>query len=166
MNGDSNSKLDVAVLENRVDTLERGFNKIASAIESIDQSLQVLTRLDIKHDETAKAVERAFTEIRNQQAIYEKLSERMRYAEGAYTKSADLTEFRRSCLEKDEKTDTRIKNIEDEMPTMKLIKRGIIYIITMIFGILVVAVMGTIMLGHSTDKAVVEGTHKQKGAEE
>lgn len=162
MNGEVNNHIDVGVLDNRVSTLERGFEKIASAIESIDQSLQVLTRLDIKHDETAKAVERAFQEIRNHQAVHERLEERMRFSESVCIKSDVFESYRRSVRERDDKIEVRINLIEEEMPTIKLIRRGIIYMVAMIFGILVVAVLNTILLGHSTDQTKTDETHKQK----
>lgn len=49
-----------AVLENRVSNLEHVVSEVSTAVKSIDDSLKTLTRLDIKHDNTAEGLGRAF----------------------------------------------------------------------------------------------------------
>lgn len=77
-----------AVLDVRVTNLEKVVERVSSAVESIDESLKTLTRLDVKHDETGKGLDRAFVAIKDHE--------------------------------------TRIRLVEAEMPTMKLIRGWVI----------------------------------------
>lgn len=77
-----------AVLDVRVTNLEKVVERVSSAVESIDESLKVLTRLDVKHEEANKSVDRAFVSLKDHEG--------------------------------------RIRVIETEMPTMKLVRGWVI----------------------------------------
>ena len=51
------------VIEYRLGTLEASVTEIKSAVSSIDKSLQKLTSLEERHQETRDALNRAFTQI-------------------------------------------------------------------------------------------------------
>jgi len=73
--------VDVGVLDNRVKMLEKDRDKIVVAIESIDDSLKILTRLDVKHDETSRGLSRAFHSIEINTSAIEAAKERVRLIE-------------------------------------------------------------------------------------
>lgn len=91
------------VLDFRVTNLEKVVERVSKAVESIDESLKTLTRLDVKHDETSKGLNRAFLEIDD----HEK----------------------------------RIRNIEEEMPTTKLIRGWVIAGVVGVLGMMGVAMI-------------------------
>lgn len=96
-----------AVLDARVTNVERAVERVTAAVESIDESLKVLTRLDVKHEETNKGLGRAFEAL--------------------------------------EKHDGRIRDIETEMPTMKLIRGWVIAGTIMLASTVALAVMNLVL---------------------
>lgn len=53
------------VIEFRVSALENTVARIGAAVESIDDSLKILTSLEVKHAETREALHRCFAEIKD-----------------------------------------------------------------------------------------------------
>ena len=98
---------DNAVLDVRVTNLERVVERVSTAVESIDESLKTLTRLDVKHEETNKAVERAFDDISDHE--------------------------------------TRIRVVETEMPTMKLIRGWVIAGVVSLVGLVGLAIAAMVI---------------------
>lgn len=73
--------------------------KLETAIETIAESLQTLTRLEIHHSETRESLERAFKAIEENRKAYEL-----------------------SC----DKVDQRLRGVELQMPILKMTSRWII----------------------------------------
>lgn len=96
-----------AILDVRVTNLEKVVERVSTAVESIDESLKTLTRLDIRHEETAKGVERAFEVVRDHE--------------------------------------TRVRLIEAEMPTLKLVRRWALSGMATFAGALCLAVFALVL---------------------
>lgn len=93
-----------AVLAERVTNLEKATESISTAVKSIDESLKVLTKLDMKHDETRDGLGRAFKELEDHEA--------------------------------------RMRTIEAEMPTMKLVRGWALTGALSLLGLVGLAVVG------------------------
>ncbi|OFZ67394.1 MAG: hypothetical protein A2V79_09285 [Betaproteobacteria bacterium RBG_16_56_24] len=96
-----------AILDVRVTNLERVVERVSVAVESIDESLKTLTKLDVQHTEIAKAVERAFEVSRDHE--------------------------------------TRIRAIESEMPTLKLVRRWALSGMATFAGALCLAIIALVL---------------------
>lgn len=96
-----------AVLDVRVTNLEKVVERVSTAVESIDESLKTLTKLDVKHDETNKGLDRAFVSIKDHE--------------------------------------TRIRLIETEMPTMKLIRGWVITGAIALIGLMGLSIVNTVL---------------------
>lgn len=96
-----------AVLDVRVTNLERVVERVSTAVESIDESLKVLTRLDVKHEETNKGLDRAFVSLKDHE--------------------------------------TRIRSVETEMPTMKLIRGWVVAGTLALIGLVGVSVVNLVL---------------------
>jgi hypothetical protein len=127
-----------AVLDNRVTNLEKGFDRVSAAVESIAESLTTLTRLEAHHEETRAGVTRAF------QAI-EKCERNIDALEDSRVKKTDCDNCHNALKSVADKQDTRISNIETEMPTLKLVRGWVIAGVVGIIGILCVAIMSLVL---------------------
>ena len=58
---------DHEILEYRVRSLEASVHEIKQAVKSIDESLQTLARLELRHAETRETLSRAFHEVEEQE---------------------------------------------------------------------------------------------------
>jgi len=96
-----------AVLDVRVTNLEKVVERVSTAVESIDESLKTLTRLDVRHEETSKAVERAFEVCRDHE--------------------------------------TRMRSVEAEMPTLKLVRRWALAGMATFAGAFCMAIIALVM---------------------
>lgn len=96
-----------AVLDVRVTNLERVVERVSTAVESIDESLKTLTRLDVKHEEVNKSVDRAFVSLKDHE--------------------------------------TRIRTVETEMPTLKLIRGWVITGAIALIGLVGISIVNMVM---------------------
>lgn len=106
------------MIEHRVTALEGSVGEIRDAMKSIDESLQTLTKLEIHHGETRDALQRAFKSIEDN---------------------------RKDCETKHEKSDARLRNIEEQMPTLKLSRDWMLKIVTGIVAIVGIAIIGLVL---------------------
>ncbi len=127
-----------AVLDNRVTNLERGFDRVSAAVESIAESLTTLTRLEAHHEETRAGVTRAFHAI-------EKCESKIDLLEETRVKKADCDQCHIALRSVADKQDVRIVNIETEMPTLKLARGWVIAGVVGIAGILCVAILNLVI---------------------
>jgi len=127
-----------AVLDNRVSNLEKGFDKMSTAVESIAESLTTLARLEAHHEETRGAVTRSFKAI-------EKCEKKIEDLEESRVKKADCSKCHADQKELEKAQDTKIAAIEVEMPTLKLVRRWVIAGVMGIMGIFGVAVLHLVM---------------------
>lgn len=127
-----------AVLDNRVTNLERGFDRVSAAVESIAESLTTLTRLEAHHEETRAGVTRAFSAIEKQEI-------RLRAVEDDRVKKEDCYKCHAIQKDTDKAQDTKIASIETEMPTLKMVRGWVIAGVTGILGILGVALLHLVM---------------------
>lgn len=102
----------------RLASLEKITSEMAIAVKSIAESLTTMVRLEVKHEETREALERAFTAITNH-----------RIAQDVVNKDIEM----------------RSRAIETEMPTMKLTRGWAITGATSAVGILFVAIIGLVL---------------------
>lgn len=96
-----------AVLDVRVTNLERVVERVSTAVESIDESLKTLTKLDVKHEETNKGLDRAFVSLKDHE--------------------------------------TRIRLVETEMPTMKLVRGWVITGTLALIGLVGVSIANMVL---------------------
>ena len=87
------------IMEFRIKSLEATVGEIKSAVTSIDKSLQTLTQLEAHHAETRDGLQRAFEAIKESSAKQEKFND-------------DYEE--------------RLRLIESQMPTLKLVSGWVI----------------------------------------
>ena len=111
----TNLDQEIAMMDLRMRTLEKIVDKITASVESIDESLKTLVRLDILHDETRAALNRAFIEIAQTKLDHE----------------------------------TRIRLVESDMPTMRLVRNWVVA------GVVAIVAM----VGVATAKIVPAVTH-------
>jgi hypothetical protein len=104
----------------RVSNLEVAFRDMGQAIRGIDQSLQTLAALEVRHAETRDGLTRAF---------------------------AAIEESRRDAKADREKTDGRLVKIEEQMPTLKLSRDWMLKIATGVVAIVGAAVIGLVVVG-------------------
>jgi len=102
----------------RLTNLEKITSDMAVAVKSIAESLTTLARLEVKHEETRVAIERAFAEI-----------ERNRIAQEVINKDIEH----------------RSRAVESEMPTMKMTRGWMITGATSALGILCVAIIALVL---------------------
>lgn len=107
-----------SVLGERVSNVERAVERVSRAVESIDQSLKVLARLEVRHEETRDGLQRCFAEMEKHEAL---------------------------CTAALAKAGERIGLVEVEMPTLKLARYWVIAGVTGVIGLLGVAVVHLVL---------------------
>lgn len=107
-----------SVLGERVSNVERAVERVSRAVESIDESLKVLARLEVRHEETRDGLQRCFSE---------------------------MEKYEIACMAAHEKCSERIGTVELEMPTLKLARYWVIAGVTGIIGLLGVAVVHLVL---------------------
>lgn len=141
---------DAVVLNFRVTQLESAVEKVSVAVVSIDKSLQLLTQLDVKHDEMRSALNRAFDEMR---ALNDRAATLEKHAQSAlsYRNDCETTqrdhEIRLRQAEKDapKNNDTRLASIEREMPTLILARGWVIALVIGAFVTIAYALIGLVV---------------------
>lgn len=117
------------VLEFRVSTLEKVVGEIGQSVKSIDGSLQALTRLEARHAETRDSLSRAFTAIQR-------------------LEDEDLKDH-----------ENRLRAVEADMPTFRLIRNWVIAGVIGIVALVGIAVVGVVV---SAAPSKTQATHYQE----
>jgi len=135
-----------AVLDHRVTNLERGFERVSAAVESIAESLNTLTRLEAHHEETRAGVTRAFIAIEKCDLKIDSLSNiRVKALEDTRVKESDCHMCRDAQKEIADKHGEKISAIESEMQSLKMVRGWVLAGVTGIMGILGAAVLHLVM---------------------
>lgn len=120
-----------AVLHIRVTNLEKVVDRVSKAVESIDESLKILARLEVHHEQTRSSLERAFDGL-------DACSARIRSLEDSCVRAAD-------CKERCVRIDDKVKRIEIEMPTIKLIRGWVLTGVVAVVALVGTAVVNLVM---------------------
>ena len=100
---------DSAILDHRVTNLEKTIERVSDAVASISDSLALLARIEARHEETSKAVGRAFSQL------------------------ADMEkDINAMCTEKEK----RLREIETKIPALEMIKT---WVVTGVLGVMALA---------------------------
>lgn len=104
------------VLEFRVSSLEKVVGEIGQSVKSIDGSLQALTRLEARHAETRDGLARAFAAVQR-------------------LEDEDLKDH-----------ENRLRVMEADMPTVRLIRGWVIAGVIGVVSLVGVAVVGIVLI--------------------
>ncbi len=72
---------EAAVLEHRLNSVERAVEKIADAVQEIASNTTQIAKLEVRHAETRDSLERAFDEIGRLQGECAKFDDRLKVIE-------------------------------------------------------------------------------------
>lgn len=114
------------VLEFRVSALETVVGEVRTAVKSIDASLKALTSLEIHHNQTRDAVGRAFTEIKR-------------------LEDGDIKDH-----------EERLRLVENDLPTMRLVRNWVIAGVVGCVSMVGVAVAGLVIVSAKSQPPAIQ----------
>lgn len=117
---------DDNVLEFRVSVLEGAVGEIKTAVKSIDTSLKTLTTLEVHHSQTRDAVGRAFSEIKR-------------------LEDGDIKDH-----------EDRLRGIEADLPTMRLVRNWVITGVLGCTSLVGVAVAGMVIVSAKAPQPAIQ----------
>lgn len=123
--------MESEVIDIRVRNLERSVGKIEQAMESIDESLKTLARLEVHHAETRDGLTRAFEEMKT-------------------------IKTEQSTVNKD--VEERMREIEGQMPTLKLIRNWVIGGVGALLALVCLALTSLVLIVPKASAGMLEET--------
>lgn len=128
-----------AVLDLRLTNVERAVERVTTAVESIDKSLQALTNLETKHEQTRESLGRAFGDI-------DRHDVRIRVLEADSAQIAGrVMSYKNDCNTSCVDHETRIRAVEGTMPTIKLASGWMIVVVVGVAAIVGTSIVNAII---------------------
>jgi hypothetical protein len=147
---------EINVLDYRVKMLEEGQLRLVDAVDGINRSMQVFARLEEKDDARKEAIERVFKlNEENKRAIAELHDELLKLGE-KYQSKVECNAGRRESDGKITKVESKVVEIQKELPELKQVKKWIYSGLALIVATFLASVFDVVSIKHSNDTEMLK----------